>query len=571
MSLDVFGPANADGAVTARPTEDRVFGALDTWFKNCSSPTADDGTEYTAEFFNGLLDEIRRVARGNGATGAGSPVVAESNAGGMALAAIQHLIQRGRTNFAAASGTPDALTITLSPAPPELVTGLRVVVMTGSSANTTASPTLQVNGGTVYPLHGREGAALQPGDLPASTLATFAFTGSAWQMMEARPTGIVHYGVDTSGAANTLTVATWTPPVVNPGDGALYIVKVANTSTSSAPLLNGAEIARAVSAPLAVGDMIAGTMAILVQLGSHFELMNPQGAALHYGVDTSSTANILSVPNWFPYNPGFFDGQMLAVKIAVTNTGVSVLYPGGPSIVRPDGSPLVAGDLVAGHIALMVYHDGAAELLNPRAGDVVRFDFALSGTSPIVLDVTPYEEVEIAGWMAATPGQITPGQNTSVNIYASASFDLTRVAPAIFPVVSSYATPGQLGGNGGLNMAQFRLRFRRHPLILPGDYASVPTVSGPAYTALSINAFNGNWSTAVAIGLAGQTLWECDVFDMDAPTATGAPYAPPVMAMNSLIFSGVNPYDAQFHNSGVTLAGVVSVTAVRKRATSHYP
>ena len=566
MSLDVFGPANADGAVTARPTEDRVFGALDTWFKNCSSPTADDGTEYTAEFFNGLLDEIRRVARGNGATGAGSPVVAESNAGGMALAAIQHLIQRERTNFAAASGTPDALTITLSPAPPELVTGLRVVVMTGSSANTTASPTLQVNGGTVYPLHGREGAALQPGDLPASTLATFAFTGSAWQMMEARPTGLVHYGVDTSGAANTLTVATWTPPVVNPGDGALYIVKVANTSTSSAPLLNGTPVARAGSAPLAIGDMIAGTMAILVQLGSHFELVNPQGAALHYGVDTSSTANILSVPNWFPYNPAFFDGQMLAVKIAVTNTGVSVLYSGGPYIVRPDGSPLVAGDLVAGHIALMVYHDGNAELLNPRAGDVVRFDFALSGTSPIVLDVTPYEEVEVEGWASASPAQLVAGANTAVGVYCSAGFDLTRVSRILSDL--NYH-------NGGLVYWRFHFRFRRQPLILPGAYSSITVASGSGYSSQTVPVMNGIPTSTTTIALAGQNLWECDyTTTMDEiAQATGGfeSFMADPLAMNSLIFSPNSPYDQHFNNASVSMTGVVSVTATRKRVTANYP
>ena len=40
---DIVGPANAPNAVTARPADTRSFGALDSWFKDCTSALSNDG------------------------------------------------------------------------------------------------------------------------------------------------------------------------------------------------------------------------------------------------------------------------------------------------------------------------------------------------------------------------------------------------------------------------------------------------------------------------------------------------------------------------------------------------
>ena len=69
---DLLGPASAPNAVTSRPADARVFGADDTWFKGCSGPDVDDGTEIQAEFENSMLAQMRRAIRGMG--------VAENNA-----------------------------------------------------------------------------------------------------------------------------------------------------------------------------------------------------------------------------------------------------------------------------------------------------------------------------------------------------------------------------------------------------------------------------------------------------------------------------------------------------------
>lgn len=65
---DLLGPANAANSTTTRPTDARVFGGSDTFFKDCSSPTARDGTVLTASYLNGMLMQIRRAIRGMGIT-----------------------------------------------------------------------------------------------------------------------------------------------------------------------------------------------------------------------------------------------------------------------------------------------------------------------------------------------------------------------------------------------------------------------------------------------------------------------------------------------------------------------
>lgn len=64
--IDLLGPASATGAVTARPTDTRIFGSADTWFAPCSSQSSRDGTQFQAVFLNGLLAQIRYVLRASG-------------------------------------------------------------------------------------------------------------------------------------------------------------------------------------------------------------------------------------------------------------------------------------------------------------------------------------------------------------------------------------------------------------------------------------------------------------------------------------------------------------------------
>jgi hypothetical protein len=66
MPIDILGPASAVNSTTTRPSETRLFGATDTFFRPCSSPSATDGTAVQAVFLNGLLQQVRRAIRGMG-------------------------------------------------------------------------------------------------------------------------------------------------------------------------------------------------------------------------------------------------------------------------------------------------------------------------------------------------------------------------------------------------------------------------------------------------------------------------------------------------------------------------
>lgn len=65
MAQDIFGPASQN-AVTVRPADSRTIAAIDTWFKNCSSAGAQDGTRIDAAFLNFMLGNMRAATRGMG-------------------------------------------------------------------------------------------------------------------------------------------------------------------------------------------------------------------------------------------------------------------------------------------------------------------------------------------------------------------------------------------------------------------------------------------------------------------------------------------------------------------------
>lgn len=65
---DLLGPASAANSVTVEPADARTFGGSDTWFKDCSSPTASDGTAVGASLLNAWLAQLRNAIRGTGIT-----------------------------------------------------------------------------------------------------------------------------------------------------------------------------------------------------------------------------------------------------------------------------------------------------------------------------------------------------------------------------------------------------------------------------------------------------------------------------------------------------------------------
>ncbi|MFZ5715747.1 MAG: hypothetical protein ACOY3N_23215 [Bradyrhizobium sp.] len=188
--IDLFGPASFDGAVTTRPTDNRSFGSTDTWFRDCSDPSLDDGTEFGAAFFNAVLANMRAVARANGLTGGGSEVVTQDNADdNMILRAITNLIQRGQPQYADDTGADGSIIVTLSPVPKEYKKGM--VIVTKAAASNSGATTLNANGLGAVPVLRQDGTALNPGDILAGGMFAFSYDGTAFQIVWQNKTSIL--------------------------------------------------------------------------------------------------------------------------------------------------------------------------------------------------------------------------------------------------------------------------------------------------------------------------------------------------------------------------------------------
>jgi hypothetical protein len=229
-------------------------------------------------------------------------------------------------------------------------------------------------------------------------------------------------------------VADFTPPAPLPWyDGMILAVKIAHTNTSGTVAFEAVTVARSGGVVLAPGDIVAGSIALFLYHDAYFELLNPAvTSAFYYGVDGGSTNNVYP-STWFgPQPSGYSYGQTFAIRMAATNTGASVFSPLYPMpILRPNGTPLLPGDMALGRIALMTLHDGFMELLNPRATDWVTIDVSIAaGTAYTLVDVSGYDVVHCAAYL------LVP------NSYGA------QWAAAVWPLMPGEALP--YGGGGGM-------------------------------------------------------------------------------------------------------------------------
>lgn len=179
--LDIFGPASAPGAVTARPGDTRSFGAADTFFKDCSSPDLDDGTEFQAAWFNQILAAARALARGNGQTGGGVDIVTQDNADdAILLKAIQHLLQRNQPRFGVDTGTVNNMIVSLTPIPAELKKGMTIEVQAANAPS--GATVLNLNGLGNKPVVKSGGIPLSGLEFLAGDIIRMSFDGANWQL-----------------------------------------------------------------------------------------------------------------------------------------------------------------------------------------------------------------------------------------------------------------------------------------------------------------------------------------------------------------------------------------------------
>ncbi len=104
------------------------------------------------------------------------------NVGGTYVEKIALDAQSGKWNYALAAGTADALTVTLAPLPAALTVGMRVFVKI-AAVNTSATPTLNVNGTGAKTIIGNDGSSLPQRALVPSMVAQFEWDGTNWRLL----------------------------------------------------------------------------------------------------------------------------------------------------------------------------------------------------------------------------------------------------------------------------------------------------------------------------------------------------------------------------------------------------
>ncbi|MDA9521963.1 hypothetical protein XI06_17025 [Bradyrhizobium sp. CCBAU 11434] len=178
--VDIIGPANAPNSVTSRPDDTRTFGSLDSWFKDCTSATANDGTKLTAAFMNAVAGLFRSAIRGNGLTALSAPVVAEDNSDDMLLHAMQQMVQRGQPKYGDDTGSANHVVVAPTPAAIELKKGMEVI--TKLAATNLGPGDLNLSGLGPVAIKRLDGTDLQANDLLIGQIGRFVFDGIFWQL-----------------------------------------------------------------------------------------------------------------------------------------------------------------------------------------------------------------------------------------------------------------------------------------------------------------------------------------------------------------------------------------------------
>jgi|GEM_PF-3325286 hypothetical protein len=168
---DALGPAafGAARATTTRPTYTPSILNADSWFQDCTSQAARDGTEIRSALLNAFLAQLRTIFR------AGE--VLENNSDDMLLRAIRS--QRANlVATASVGGTANAITLNFNPAFASLSELLGVPIRFMVEADSTAAVTIAVDGLAPAPLTFVDGASVGAGGLTNGRLIEVMHDGT---------------------------------------------------------------------------------------------------------------------------------------------------------------------------------------------------------------------------------------------------------------------------------------------------------------------------------------------------------------------------------------------------------
>jgi hypothetical protein len=172
---NLLGPSafGAADSTLMRPVVTPDNSGADAWFKDCSSPINDDGTEIVAAWLNAITAQLRHAVR--------LGQITEDNADDMLARALRS--QRG--NFVSASGvagSANAITLAFSPTFGSLADLVGVPLRFLAEATNTSAVTVSVDGLAATAVQRPDGSALRPGDISSGQLIQCVFDGTSFKM-----------------------------------------------------------------------------------------------------------------------------------------------------------------------------------------------------------------------------------------------------------------------------------------------------------------------------------------------------------------------------------------------------
>lgn len=242
-------------------------------------------------------------------------------------------------DYVTASGLVNVLAITPSPAIAAYVTG-QIFSFLPNLANTTAAPTLNVNGKGAITIVKYGNKVLLAGDLTTVAIAYVQYDGTNFQLMNPASVlvdqnGQSVYAADT-GAADALVI-TLSPAITAYKIGQRFIVKVKATNLTTTPTIavNGlaaTTIVKQQNTALSIGDILANQFIELVYDGTNFGLMNPPAATPVWKTVAAQRA-AATASSTVTYAHGL--GR---VPLFVRATGIATSSSGTASMVQSVGS-----------------------------------------------------------------------------------------------------------------------------------------------------------------------------------------------------------------------------------------
>lgn len=191
-----------------------------------------------------------------------------------------------------------------------------------------------------------------------------------FQLVRAGRSGWMNWVIDT-GSTNNMSVAL-DPPLTMYRQGLVLRVLVKNNNTGPTSInvngLGSRAVTRSNSAQLEADDIRVGMIALLVDDGTKFQVVNYQGSLatapvnnyyihIPYVQDTGVQNSVIGV--YVPAITSVATGDLVLVRIAYKNSAAVMFTVNGRApepIKRNDGQPLQQFDLEKNEIVLLVYN-----------------------------------------------------------------------------------------------------------------------------------------------------------------------------------------------------------------------